>query len=178
MERIKTSCDGCAVCCGAQVFVSEGGRVLKIEGDPDHPETKGHMCIKGLAGMELLYNDMRVNYPLKRTDKNSEKWERISWDEALSLISNRLTEIREKYGPESIVVAHGSWSHDHVGISTFFAAALGTPNVMGMDYICFGPMALACHADMGIPTALGFKSFFVSFAIQCLGIFSRLRRDP
>ena len=91
MERIvKTVCSMCYCCCGVLAHVKDG-RVVKIEGDPGHPWSKGALCPKGLSGIELLYHPGRLNYPMKRTGERGEgKWERISWDEALDTISFRL----------------------------------------------------------------------------------------
>ena len=99
-ERVvKTVCSICYSSCGVLAHVKEG-RVVKVQGDPDHPWNKGSLCPKGLAGIELLYHPDRLNYPMKRAGERGEgKWERISWDEALETISFRLNEIKEKDGP-------------------------------------------------------------------------------
>ncbi|MCP4130441.1 MAG: molybdopterin-dependent oxidoreductase [bacterium] len=125
----KSACRMCHGGCGALVHV-ENGRVTKIKPDPDSPISRGKMCIKGLSSMEHLYNPDRLKYPLKRTGKRGEgKWERISWDEALDTISTRLSEITDKFGRESIVIAQGTGRH-HIHHVMRFANALGTPNWM------------------------------------------------
>lgn len=104
---IETVCQGCHVTCGVLVHVSEG-RITKIEGNPDHPLSRGMMCPKGLAYKQVVYHPDRLKYPLKRVGKRGEnKWERISWDEALDMIARRFSEFRDTHGPESIVAVVG-----------------------------------------------------------------------
>ncbi|MFC2021465.1 molybdopterin-dependent oxidoreductase, partial [Chloroflexota bacterium] len=72
-------------------------------------------CTKGLAFHKYLYHPDRILYPLKRTpgSKRGEgKYERISWDEALSTTAEKMNEIRDKYGPYSIIVPHPHLSGD------------------------------------------------------------------
>jgi anaerobic selenocysteine-containing dehydrogenase len=52
--------------CGVLAHVSEGGEVVALEGDPDHPLSEGCMCPKGLSYLQLAYHPDRLKYPLKR----------------------------------------------------------------------------------------------------------------
>lgn len=84
---VRIACQGCHCECGVFVQV-EGGKVVKIDGDLDHPMNEGMMCPKGLAYTQLLYHPDRLKYPLKRVGERGEgKWKRISWDEALDTIA-------------------------------------------------------------------------------------------
>jgi len=78
---------GChGVGCGLRVFIKDG-KIEKIEGDPDHPITKGRLCIRCLTMKEYFYHPDRLRYPMKRVGKRGEnKWERITWDEAYDII--------------------------------------------------------------------------------------------
>ncbi len=72
-ERVvRTVCSTCYCGCGVFAHVKDG-KVVKIEGDPDHPNNKGELCPKGLAGIELLYHPDRLNYPLKRKGKRGRR---------------------------------------------------------------------------------------------------------
>jgi anaerobic selenocysteine-containing dehydrogenase len=105
---VKTVCSACYGGCGVIAHIKDG-KVIKIKGDPDHPNNKGELCPKGVAGIELLYHPDRLNYPLKRAGGRGEgKWDRISWDEALDTIAQKLNEFREQDGPQSICVNTGS----------------------------------------------------------------------
>jgi anaerobic selenocysteine-containing dehydrogenase len=58
----------------------EDGKIVKVEGDPQHPITKGHICNKVRNMTERIYDENRLQYPLKRTGLKGEgKFERISW---------------------------------------------------------------------------------------------------
>jgi molybdopterin-containing oxidoreductase family molybdopterin binding subunit len=89
---------GCYNCCGIRVERVDG-RIVNIEGDPEAPNSKGHICAKGKARFLDLYDPDRVLRPLKRG--NPEKglgvdpqWQEISWDEAFETITERLDKVR------------------------------------------------------------------------------------
>ncbi|HEY8346628.1 MAG TPA: molybdopterin oxidoreductase family protein [Symbiobacteriaceae bacterium] len=89
--------------CSMLVHVKDG-RVVRVTGDPDHPVTRGFLCVKGNHYPERIYSADRVLYPMRRTGpKGSGRFERISWDEALSTIARRLEEIRSRWGAEAIL---------------------------------------------------------------------------
>ena len=89
--------------CGLLLHKKDG-RILKIDGDPNHPVTKGHICNKVRNMTERIYDAKRLKYPLKRTGKKGEgKFERISWQEALDEIASRWKELLKTHGPESIL---------------------------------------------------------------------------
>jgi anaerobic selenocysteine-containing dehydrogenase len=113
--------------CGALVYVKDG-KVIKIKGDPDSPLNRGKMCIKGLSSLEHLYHPKRLRYPLKRSGKRGEgKWQRISWDEALDTIVNKVQGIKENDGIEAVAIGTGTGRHHFYHVLRF-ANALGTPN--------------------------------------------------
>ncbi|MBL7175595.1 MAG: molybdopterin-dependent oxidoreductase [Desulfobacteraceae bacterium] len=127
-EKIyKSACRMCHGGCGVLVHV-EGDKVVKITGDPDSPLNRGKICPKGLASIEHLYHPDRLKYPLKRMGKRGEgQWKRISWDEALDTIVEKMHEISERSGVESIAIGTGTGRH-HFRHVLRFANALGTPN--------------------------------------------------
>ena len=93
-EWVPTSCGQCYCMCGIKAHVQDG-IVTEVAGNPDAPTGRGHICVKGLASPQLLYDPYRVNYPLKRTNPEKglgvdPKWERISWEEALDTIVKKL----------------------------------------------------------------------------------------
>ncbi|KQB93360.1 putative oxidoreductase YoaE [Geobacillus sp. PA-3] len=89
--------------CGLLVHKKDG-KIVKIQGDPSHPVTKGHICNKVRNMMERIYDPKRLKYPLKRIGAKGEgKFARISWDEALETIAAKWKELIETYGPESIL---------------------------------------------------------------------------
>jgi anaerobic dimethyl sulfoxide reductase subunit A len=69
----------------------------------------GVLCPKGRAAPELLYHLDRLKHPLKRIgEKGAGQWIRISWDEALDTVADRMAHIRDAYGPEQVAFIQGS----------------------------------------------------------------------
>lgn len=129
-QWVPTVCLGCYNCCGIRVR-RDGNRVVDVVGDPDSPNSRGHICAKGKARFFDLYHPKRVLRPLRR--RNPEKgigvdpqWEEISWDEALTVVAEKLRRVREE-DPRGLVIAH--FDLPAYGISKAFAAAFGTPNL-------------------------------------------------
>jgi anaerobic selenocysteine-containing dehydrogenase len=89
--------------CGLLVH-KQDGKIVKIQGDPNHPVTKGNICNKVRNMTERIYDPKRLKYPMKRTGAKGEgKFERISWDEAIETITAKWKELIETDGPESIL---------------------------------------------------------------------------
>jgi anaerobic selenocysteine-containing dehydrogenase len=104
----KTQCYICNQGCDATVHV-KNGEVVLVEGDRSSAVTKGTLCSKGLASRDMLYHPDRLLYPMKRTGARAEgRWQRITWDEALDTIAQRLRSVEEEFGEESIVLATGT----------------------------------------------------------------------
>lgn len=102
-KQITTICPYCGVGCGAIVVRAEtGGKVLSIEGDPDHPINEGSLCSKGSALYQVHYthdggvNPNRMTKVLYRAPK-SDKWEEKSWDWAIKEIAKRIKATRDKH---------------------------------------------------------------------------------
>ncbi len=89
----------CYSTCSFLVSVNNG-RIGLIEPHPDNRATSEGVCLKGLSYFERVVNPGRLLYPLKKTGG---KFARISWDESLSIIADRISEIHSKYGPESVL---------------------------------------------------------------------------
>ena len=100
----KTVCPlDCPDTCTMLVTV-ENGRVTRLQGDPEHPFTRGFLCHKVSRYDRRLYSDQRVLYPGKRVGKKGEgRFARITWDEALDDIASRFQDIVREYGAEAIL---------------------------------------------------------------------------
>jgi len=149
-ERIvRTTCGICQIGCGVLASVLDD-RVLKIEGDPDHPLNKGKLCPKGMASLEYLYHPDRLKQPLKRVGKKGEgKWSPIGWDEALEIISKKLMESKEAYGAESVAFIRGAAKGLQDDYLTRFANVFGSPNITSMAHVCFVPRRAASTMTYG-----------------------------
>jgi anaerobic selenocysteine-containing dehydrogenase len=99
----------------------ENGRATRLRGDPNHPVTQGFLCGKVARYLEREYSPQRLLYPQKRVSAKGEgRFERISWDEALDTIAQRLGAIADEHGPEAI-------------LPYSYGGTLGMLNGAGMD---------------------------------------------
>ena len=151
MNRVvRTICQGCHSECGVMVHV-EDGNIKKIKPDPNHPASRGYICVKGINYAQFAFHPDRIKTPLKRVgEKGSGKWEKVSWDRALDEIAAKLTGIKEEYGNYSIGTFHGTAPRASLFACMLLANALGTPNECSTDlHICFAPSIVAEFATVG-----------------------------
>ena len=105
----------CPDACGVLITV-EDGRATKIQGDPEHPVTRGFLCAKVAKYLDRVYSPDRVLYPMRRIAakgpvadaaggrvRATQVWRRISWDEALDEVAARLGAIAKEFGSEAIL---------------------------------------------------------------------------
>jgi len=93
-QMIPSICPYCAGGCGLLVTTLEG-KVVEVEGDPNHPINQGAVCSKAAAAFQLFTSDRRIHYPMKRTNPKKgkdedPKWQRITWDEAYNIIASKV----------------------------------------------------------------------------------------
>ena len=141
---------GCHGGCGVLAHIKDG-KLVKIEGDPDHPMNQGRLCARALAMTQYVDHPDRLRYPVKRTGKRGEgKWLRITWAEAFDLIEEKMNTIREEHGPESMVFNVGTGRDIYAWIC-MLAYAYGSPNVMfGLSgQACYGPRLSAVITVQG-----------------------------
>jgi anaerobic selenocysteine-containing dehydrogenase len=95
---VPTVCFNCESACGLLAYVDKDTyEIRKFEGNPVHPGSRGRNCAKGPATHNQVYDPERILYPLKRVGKRGEgKWERISWDQALNEIAEKMRESRAR----------------------------------------------------------------------------------
>lgn len=156
-KTVHTTCLGCISSCGA-IYQVENNRIVKVEGDPNHPLTRGFMCPKGLVVEDVRSHRERLRYPLKRIGKRGEgKWKQISWDEAIDETAAKLGEVRDKYGAEAVVGNVGA-----IGVLAGidpdigrFLAEFGTPNRLVSLYICNLPAHLGGIYTCGFSLVFG-----------------------
>ncbi|MFP7297185.1 molybdopterin oxidoreductase family protein [Neobacillus niacini] len=145
MERdgiVKAVCPlDCPDQCGLLLHKVDG-RVVKVEGDPEHPVTKGNICNKVRNMTRRIYDENRLKYPMKRVGAKGEgKFERISWDEAIETITSRWQKLIETDGPESI-------------LPYSFYGNMGLLNAEGMDRRFFHRLG-ASQLDRSICSSAG-----------------------
>jgi len=133
---ILTDCTLCYHSCGTKVTV-EDGVAVKVEGLESHPLNKGKLCPKGEATLDNIYHPERIKYPMKRVDG---RFERITWDQALTEIAAKLSKLKNEFGPSVLGVFSGSIGVENLemaGLTQRFKAAFGSPNFFSVESICY-----------------------------------------
>lgn len=146
----RTACQACHCECGVLVYV-DGGRIKKIRGDLGHPMNRGFICVKGEKYAEFVDHPDRIRSPLRRVgSKGAGRWEPISWDQALTEISDKLNEIKEKYGPEAFATLYGTGPRSSLFPANLLPYALGSPNAANTNmHMCYAPSILAETCTFG-----------------------------
>ena len=125
-KTIFSICGMCSVHCPIQVSV-QNGECLFIQGNPHVPGIKGALCPRGAAGLELIKDGERPQFPMIRKGRRGEgRWLKISWDEALNKVAEKIKAVQSQYGGRSIL-----WSDGDDQFSDLFQAfvrGLGSPN--------------------------------------------------
>jgi len=170
VRSIGRSGPGCHQGCGVLLHVKDG-RLVKVEGDPDFPLNKGRLCPRCLSLPETIYHPDRLKYPLKRAGQRGEnKWERITWDEALDTVAARFNKIKQDYGPESVIFGSGT-GRDIRPYLLPLAHSFGSPN-----YVSFGPLhGSACY----MPKILMMNALTASYMVaDCAQSFADMYDNP
>lgn len=144
----KSTCRMCHGVCGVLVHVRDG-KVVKITGDKDRPSSNGYICPKATASIEYIYHPQRLRHPIKRLGKKGEnRWQQISWDEALDTIAAKLTHIKQEYGAEAVLLARGT-GRPYSAFNQRFMNAFGSPNHWGHGHMCYIGRVMASRMTCG-----------------------------
>jgi anaerobic selenocysteine-containing dehydrogenase len=150
-KKIYTSCTlDCPDGCGIIAHV-DNGRVVKLEGHPDHEFTKGYLCAKTYRFPKRLYSPERQLHPLKRASGSIDSpWVRIGWDEALDLVADRIRSFKAETGSLSIMHYQrtGSWGVTKKLNHRFWNLLGGVTTPSGS--LCSGAARAGQKLDFGI----------------------------
>ena len=140
----------CPDACSWVVTVDDEGRAVKLRGNGDHPHTRGGLCVKVNPYLEHSASPNRLLHPMRRVGPKGEgTFERISWDEALTLIAERITAAVERHGGETI------WPFDGTG-SVGYLQGGGAParlwQVLGASHHHMGICSISGHGGMSYTT--------------------------
>ncbi len=138
---IPTMCEMCVWRCGVLAKVVNG-RVVKLEGNPEHPHSLGRLCARGQSGLMNTYDPDRVLTPLIRVGMRGEgKFRRASWEEALDTIAKNMLSIKQQYGPEAMVFS----STHNISQVQFenLLSGFGSPNYGTQRSLCFNAMIVS-----------------------------------
>ena len=145
-KRVRSCCRGCGKMeCGVWVIV-ENGRAIRTEGDESAFQSMGNHCGKGQASLQAAYHPDRLYYPMKRTNPRGDDdpgWVRISWDEAIGTIAQKMQECMDRYGGETVFGMSGTsriWGMFAYGA---LGQLTGSPNMAIPWQVCKGPRFFA-----------------------------------
>lgn len=132
-----TACVMCPAECSLAVKV-ENGVASAIYGNPHAPLNSGVVCAKGASGLQMVYNANRIKYPMIRVGERGEgKFRRVSWEEALDYIGEKLIKIKQQHGAESVIMDAGDVTDRDPYYYLF--RAFGTPHTVEHGAICDTP---------------------------------------
>lgn len=149
---------GCHNGCGVLLHTDENGKLVWVEGDPLSPFSNGKLCMRCLDLVEAVNDPSRMKYPMRRIGERGEnKWERISWDEAIDEIVEKTNKVKKEYGSNSIALVHGTGRNIGWQLPYFASAGLETPNVSNFGFTgfaCYLPRMIGASAKMGEMTII------------------------
>lgn len=148
IQRTKTVCTYCGVGCSFEIWTKDR-HILKIEPQVDAPVNGISTCVKGKFGWDFVNSEKRITKPLIR---RGEEFVEATWDEALDLVSSKLKELKEKYGPDSVgYIASSKCSNEENYLFQKFArAVMGTNNIDNCSRYCQSPASAGLMRTVGI----------------------------
>lgn len=148
LRKIRTTCPYCGTGCNIDLYVDPANRVVKAGGSKEGPVNYGRTCVKGRFGYDFIHSPDRITTPLI---KKKGEFVPATWDEAYDLIATKFTEIKEKYGPDSLGVFTSSRSvnEDNYLLTKLARAVFGTNNVDNCARVCHSPTVAGLSAVYG-----------------------------
>jgi anaerobic selenocysteine-containing dehydrogenase len=135
LRGIPSTCEMCKARCGIIGFL-EGNQLYKIGGNPRHPNNRGRLCSRGLAGINIEYDPERILFPMiRRGKRGSGNWEKISWGKAMDEMANRMRIIRKSGNTEGFCFHSG---REEPLLAKRFLEAFGRPTIIdneGLDHL-------------------------------------------
>ncbi len=146
--RTPTYCEICFWKCAGWVSKDENGEIWKIEGHQDDPHCNGRLCPRGTGGVGMYTDEDRLKTPLIRVEIDGKQgFREASWEEAFSVIAEKMKGIAEKHGPESMALfSHGSGGK----FLGHMLKAYGSPHITAPSFAqCRGPREVAFYSTFG-----------------------------
>lgn len=155
-KTVTTTCSYCGVGCSLNVNLKDG-EIINIEPNVAGSANLGHTCVKGRFAHQFGKSKDRLRAPLIRSGDGN--FREATWDEALGLIATRLTEIKQKYGPEGFAFISSSRCTNEENFITqkFTRMVMGTNSIDNCSRVCHSPSAFALGEALG--TGAGTNSF-------------------
>ena len=159
-KEVKTICPYCGVGCSLYLGIRDN-KIVSVRGDPEGPSNKGSLCVKGRWGYDFVAHPERLTTPLIRiagTPRGAahdgqvhEIFREATWDEALEVVSERLFEIKQTYGPDSLATLSSAkcTNEENYVMQKFTRAVLGTNNVDHCARLCHASTVVGAMAAFG-----------------------------
>ncbi len=148
-QWLPTVCQGCTTWCVKEAYVQDG-RVFHIRGHAKSKITGTSGCVRQNMALTELYDPDRVRFPMKRTNPNKGRGEdpgfvRISWEEAMDLLADKIIELRQRGEPHKYMTTRGRYGGLNEIMLTELTKIIGSPNNISHSSICaeadkFGPL--------------------------------------
>lgn len=131
MKQVRTICGYCGTGCGLILEVKDN-QIIKVRGDKDAPVNKGQTCVKGAFAYKYVHAKERLNTPLIR---KAGKLVETTWEEALQFVADKLTNIKNQFGPNAISMFACARTTNESNYVTqkFMRAAIGSNNIDGCN---------------------------------------------
>lgn len=165
---VASLCHQCLGGCGIQVRLVNGElkkavgerevkvsgwRAVKIEGHPEHPINRGGLCVRGQAGLQVVYNPDRLHGPLVRQgQRGAGTWQEVTWEEGLRHVMTRLETIRQHAKPHALAFLTGPLRGHRQQVIRRFMEAFGSPNLFTCDFFSDRAVRTANLLTMGYET--------------------------
>ncbi len=126
-SEVASTCPYCGTGCNMLLHV-ENRKIVKVTGKKDSIPNNGRLCVKGRFGYDYIYSENRLKSP---KIKKGGKFYKVSWEESLDYVAEKLTSIRKKHGPDSIagLACARSITEDSYNMQKFFRSTIGTNNI-------------------------------------------------
>jgi anaerobic selenocysteine-containing dehydrogenase len=132
--QVHGMCQLCSTVCGITGHIKDG-RILKVEGNPRDPNSRGRLCARGQAALNHQYHPERLLYPLRRVgSRGGNQWRRITWEEAYAELATRLRAVRASGKPEEFAFHQGR--NRTPDATDRFLSAFGTPTLLNHRALC------------------------------------------
>ena len=150
-KKTRTVCTYCGVGCNLEVS-TRGGKIKSIQAPFDAAANGGHTCLKGRYAFKFYDHDERLRSPMI---KRNGEFEEVSWDEAYDFIADKLTEIKNTHGADTIAGISSSRcpNEENYLMQKFIRAVIGTNNIDGCARVCHSPTALGMQRTFGTGAA-------------------------
>jgi assimilatory nitrate reductase catalytic subunit len=148
--NIRSVCPYCGVGCGV-ILETHNGKVVKVQGDPNHPANRGKLCTKGMTIHKTIHTPDRLTQPLMRKTR-SEPFLPVSWDTALDRVVQTFRSLLNRYGPESIAfyISGQLTTEDYYVVNKLAKGFLKTPNLDSNSRLCMSSAVMGYRRAFGV----------------------------